>query len=178
MLEGSHEAVSQAYTLSRDVNDSTGSQLDIESRHSLFGGTMRSVVLTLALILALCVNPAGSGSKPISTDLPDIDTSRGFLEMCEAVDKKPQEQSQVELFRSGYCIGWMAGLTKGIHVAQTIHQTTEKNAVFCPPAGNSYGQMIHIARKFIADHPEMEHLSMGVIVAAALAEAFPCKESK
>jgi hypothetical protein len=139
---------------------------------------MRSVALTLTLILALCANPAGSGSKPVSSDLPDIDTSRGFLEMCAAVDKKPTEQSQGELFQSGYCIGWMAGLAKGIHVAEAAHQTSEKNAIFCPPAGNSYGQMIHIARRFIADHPEMEHLSMGVIVGAALAEAFPCKESK
>jgi hypothetical protein len=139
---------------------------------------MRSVALALTLILALFANPAGSGSKPVSSDLPDIDTSRGFLEMCAAVDKKPTEQSQGELFQSGYCIGWMAGLTKGIHTAEAIHQTSDKNAIFCPPAGNSYGQMIHITRKFIADHPEMEHLSMWVIAGAALAEAFPCKESK
>jgi Rap1a immunity proteins len=139
---------------------------------------MRSVALTLILILAHFATPAGSGSNPVSSDLPDIDTSQGFLEMCASVDKKPTDQSQVELFQSGYCIGWMAGLTKGIHLAEATHQTSEKNAIFCPPLGNSYGQMIHITRKFIADHPEMEHLSMGVIASAALAEAFPCKESK
>ncbi len=139
---------------------------------------MRSVALSLTLILAIFANPAGSASKAVSSDLPDIDTSRGFLEMCAAVDKKPTEQSQSELFQSGYCIGWMVGLTRGIHVAETRHQTSEKDAIFCPPAGNSYGQMIHIARKFIADHPEKEHLATGAIVGASLAEAFPCKESK
>ena len=55
---------------------------------------------------------------------------------------------------------------------------SEKDVIFCSPSGNSYGQMIHITKKFIADHPEMEHLSTGVIGGAALAEAFPCRESK
>jgi Ssp1 endopeptidase immunity protein Rap1a len=139
---------------------------------------MRLAALPLILILALFVTPAGNGSKPVSSDLPDIDTTRGFLEMCAAVDKNPTDQSQVELFRSSYCLGWMAGLSNGIHVAEAMHRMTEPNVIFCPPTGNSYGQMVHIVKKFIAVHPEMEHLSTGTIAGTALAEAFPCKASK
>lgn len=139
---------------------------------------MRLAALPLILILALFATPAGSGSKPVSSDLPDIDTTSGFLEMCAAVDKKATDQSQVELFHSGYCLGWIAGLTNGIHLAEATHRMTEPNVIFCPPTGNSYGQMIHIIKKFIAAHPEMEHQSTGTLAGAALAEAFPCKASK
>jgi hypothetical protein len=38
--------------------------------------------------------------------------------------------------------------------------------------------MIHVIKKFIAGHPELEHLRTEGIASAALAEAFPCKESK
>src|ERR1700680_1487435 len=110
---------------------------------------MRSVTLPLFVILALFPTPADSGSKPVSSDLPDIDTSRGFLEMCAAVDKKAADQLQSEVFQSGYCLGWIAGLTSGIHVAEGIHRVSEKSVIFCPPPGNSYGQMIHIIKKFI-----------------------------
>lgn len=98
--------------------------------------------------------------------------------MCSAVDKKPTDQSEIELFQSGYCVGWIAGLTNGMHVAEAMHRISENNVIFCAPVGNSYGQMIHIIKKFIADHPEKEHLSTGIIAGAALADAFPCKESK
>jgi hypothetical protein len=72
----------------------------------------------------------------------------------------------------------MAGLTSGIHVAEGVHQVGEKNVIFCAPAGISVVQTIHITKKFIADHPEKEHVSTAVTVSVALAEAFPCKESK
>ena len=136
---------------------------------------MRLVSLLLILILVLFATTAGRGSKPVSSDLPNIDTPRGFLEMCAAVDKKPPGQSDIELFQTGYCLGWIAGLTNGIHVAEALHRMTEPNVIFCAPEGNSYGQMIHIVKKFIPSHPEMEHLSTGTIAGAALAEAFPCK---
>lgn len=140
---------------------------------------MRFAALPLFLTLVLFTAPAGSGSKQaVSSNLPDIDTSRGFLEMCAAVDKKLDTYSQEDIFHRGYCSGWMAGLTNGIHVAEAMHRVSEKNLIFCPPTGNSYGQMIHIIKKFIVDHPDQEHLPMGIIAGAALAEAFPCKENK
>jgi hypothetical protein len=38
--------------------------------------------------------------------------------------------------------------------------------------------MINIIRKFIADNPEKEHLPTVALAIAALAKAFPCRESK
>lgn len=134
--------------------------------------------IVLPLLVLMFLAPTGGGNTPVSSDLPDIDTARGFLEMCAAIDKKPTDLSQFELFRTGYCIGWTAGLTNGMHVAEAVHRVGEKDVIFCPPEGNSYGQIIHIVKKFIADHPEKEHLTTGIIAAAALAEAFPCKDSK
>jgi len=134
--------------------------------------------MRLILILALFATPVGSGSQRKSSDLPDIDTTRGFLEICAGSDKKPESDSysQEDIFQTGYCVGWIAGLTNGIHVAEAMHRVDEKNVIFCPPVGNSYAQMIHIVKKFIADHPEKEHVSTGVIAGRALADAFPCND--
>jgi hypothetical protein len=139
---------------------------------------MRFIALPLFLVLTLFATTAGSGSQRASSDLPDIDTSRGFLEMCTAVDKNLEGKwAQEDIYQAGYCLGWIAGLTNGIHVAEAVHRLGDKK-IFCPPAGNTYGQMIHIIKKFIADHPEKEHLPTGIIAGSALAEAFPCKENK
>lgn len=132
--------------------------------------------IALLLILAPLAIPASSGDQHLSSVLPDIETTRGFLEMCAAVDKKPTDQSHFELFQTGYCTGWVAGFTGGMQVAEANYQVGEK--IYCLPVGNSYGQMIRIIKKFIADHPEMEHLPTGSVAGAALREAFPCKESK
>lgn len=133
-------------------------------------------ILIPLLVLMFFVAPTGNGSKP-ATDVPNINTSRGFLQMCASVDKKATDQSPFEMFQSGYCVGWMDGLANGIVVAEIRHNITE-NEIYCPPVGNSFGQMIHIVKKFIADHPEKEHLSTSLIAGLALNEAFPCSEKK
>jgi hypothetical protein len=139
---------------------------------------MRFGVLLLILILALLATPAGIDSRPVSPDVPDINTSRGFLEFCALVDKDSTHFTSAETYMTGFCLGWMAGLTSGIHVAEGVHQVSEKNVIFCAPAGISILQTIHITKKFITDHPEKEQVSTAVTASVALAEAFPCKESK
>lgn len=138
---------------------------------------MRLVVLPLILMLALAIF-AGSGGNQSSSTLPNIKTTRGFLEMCAAVGKDASAASDLEKFETGYCLGWITGLEDGLLVAESAHGVDKKNAIFCLPVGNSYGQTLHVIEKFIADHPDKEHLSTDVIAVAALAIAFPCQASK
>jgi len=119
--------------------------------------------------------PADSGSGQLTSHFPDINSTKGFLEICATVDEKYASQSQFELLKSGYCVGWMNGITAGILGAEAAHRVSEKDYIFCLPEGNSAQQMVHITRKYIADHPEEEHLVTGVIVVAALHQAFPCR---
>lgn len=139
---------------------------------------MRLVALSLIFLLALFPIPVSSSTEQDSPGWPDVATSGGFLAMCASVDKRPVDSSDVQKIESGYCLGWIAGLTDGIHVAEAVHRVVKPNTIFCPPVGNTYGQMIHIVKKFIADHPEKEHLPTDVVASAALADAFPCEESK
>jgi len=59
-------------------------------------------------------------------------------------------------------------------VAETAYDVVPGRVRFCWPDGSSIRQAIHVIRKFIADHPEMEHLPTTVIAFRALSEAFPC----
>jgi Rap1a immunity proteins len=139
---------------------------------------MRLASLPLILVLAFATI-AGSGSKQESSSaFPDIRTSQGFLEMCAAAGKDSTATSEVEKFETGYCVGWVSGLVDGMLVAETAHGVEDKDTIFCLPVGNSTGQMLRIIKKFIADHPEKEHMQMRAIAFAALAVAFPCKDSK
>lgn len=98
--------------------------------------------------------------------------------MCAAVDKDPTKHSELEHFETGYCLGWIAGFTGGVRVTEIAHGVEAKHNGFCLLVGNNYGQMINIIRKFIADNPEKEHLPTVALAIAALAKAFPCRESK
>jgi hypothetical protein len=139
---------------------------------------MRFIALPL-LFLALFALSAGSRNQLVSSDLPNIDTTRGFLEICATADKNLEGHwSQEDIYKAGLCLGWITGFTNGIHVGEDMHRVNEKNFIFCPPVGNSYAQMVHIIKKFIADHPEIEHKATGAIAGAALGQAFPCKESR
>jgi hypothetical protein len=139
---------------------------------------MRLTSLPLVLVLAFATS-AGSGSKQSSSSaMPDMSTSRGFLEMCAAAGQDSTATSDVEKFQTGYCLGWISGMVDGMLVAETADGVDRKHGIFCLPVGNTTGQMLRVIRKFIADHPEKEHLSMREIAFAALAVAFPCKDSK
>jgi hypothetical protein len=141
---------------------------------------MRFIILPSVLILAFFTAPTYRSRQQKSSDIPDIDTTRGFSEICAAIDKKTEldTYSQEDVFNVGYCLGWMKGLTEGIKVAELKDRVDEKYRIFCPPVESSTAQNVHVVKKFIADHPEKEHVLTVVIAATALGDAFPCKESK
>jgi hypothetical protein len=66
-----------------------------------------------------------------------MDTSRGFLEMCAAVDKDPTKHSELEHFETGYCLGWIAGFTGGVRVTEIAHGVEAKHNGFCLLVGNN-----------------------------------------
>ena len=132
------------------------------------------LLVSAALFSLIFVFPADRGSGQLTSDGPNIDSTKGFLEVCATVDEKPAAQSTFELFKSGYCVGLMKGLTTGIHGAEIDHHVSGRDAIFCIPHESSLKQMVHITQKYIADHPEEEHLSTGPIAAKALGQAFPC----
>jgi len=118
--------------------------------------------------------PAATSSQQNTSSLPDINSTRGFLEMCAALEKDATKHSQLEAFQTGYCIGWTHGFAAGVHTGEEYHESAD--TIFCLPKGNSFGQMVRIIRKYISDHPEEEHLRMEVVASEALRQAFPCRK--
>src|SRR5215470_13676442 len=133
------------------------------------------LLVSAGLFSLIFLFPVHSRSHQLTSNFPNIESTKGFLEICATVDEKPGSQSPFELFKSGYCVGWMDGFTTGIFGAEAAHRVSEKDAIFCLPKGNSFQQMVHITRKYIAEHPEKEHLATAAIVLAALREAYPCR---
>lgn len=131
-----------------------------------------------AAVFSLLFLFLGDSSQRQPTSNLQIESTKGFLEICAALDEKPASQSPFELFKTGYFVGWMNGFTTGILGAEAAHSVTGRNPIFCPPEGNSFQQMVHITRKYIADHPEEEHLPTGVVVVTALHQAFPCGDNR
>jgi len=69
------------------------------------------------------------------------------------------------------CVGYIIGVSDAISV--------NKNQLFgfvtCRPADFTVGQLVDVVKLWLKRHPAQRHYSAANIVAAALAEAFPCK---
>jgi hypothetical protein len=48
----------------------------------------------------------------------------------------------------------------------------------CAPKESSRLQFIRIFRRYVSDHPELEHLDFAAVAQNALAQSFPCKNVK
>lgn len=68
-----------------------------------------------------------------------------------------------------FCDGYIAAI-----VDAARHQPVGGVTV-CVPEALALGQLTDIASQYLAAHPERRHLAVEILVALAIAEAFPCK---
>jgi hypothetical protein len=132
---------------------------------------MRFFLAVFLSVLILFPMPTGSAQRP---NAPDISTTQGFLAYCGYVDRTPDVNNPVEMTDWGYCAGFVLGFTYGFESAEWAYHLPA--GFFCRPDELTPLQNVHIIRKFIADHPEMEHLPTQVVAMRALSEAFPCHQ--
>jgi hypothetical protein len=136
--------------------------------------TRNTILRFFVIAITVLLIAAPTQTRGIGDTLPDISTVSGFLDLCSSLDKQSGERSNRELYGTTYCTAWMDGLIHGIIVGEVWHDIPQKNFLVCLPEGNSYGQMIRILKKCIADHPEKEHELTEVLAVTALTAAFPC----
>jgi len=76
----------------------------------------------------------------------------------------------MDTFGNGECLGFVTGIADAM---------TERNPIggwsACIPLDVTIGQAADVAKQFLTSHPELRHLVAASLVAAALAQAFPCK---
>ena len=128
--------------------------------HAGSGFFMRSsarLVALAATALALACLPATARAV----------TGNELWTYCAVTD--PGSQGFNHLY-FGDCEGFMLAIADAL---------TSPNGIYgfraCFPANSTRGQSMAVVRRYLEQHPEQRHYQAGSLVAAALAEAFPCK---
>jgi hypothetical protein len=133
------------------------------------------ILAAVVLLLTLAI-PSETLSVKEAQHTPDVETVSGFLEICAADDKSADLTPTTDTMHRGMCVGWIIGFVDGVLTTEAAHSIPPRAALICLPEGNSYGQMIHVIKKYIADHPELEHVGTEALALLALKTAFPCKK--
>lgn len=68
------------------------------------------------------------------------------------------------------CIGYIQGVVDGQLAAIT---GTSRDVAYCIPDGSTTGQVKDVVVGYLTKHPESRHELAGILVAAALAQAWP-----
>jgi Rap1a immunity proteins len=101
-------------------------------------------------------------SVPVPAALAAVTSGNRLYESCAA--------------KETYCIGYITAVIDALDFVKTSPAGgTFGGWEACVPQGATIGQAIDIVTNWLVAHPEKRHFSGAGIVAAALAEAFPCK---
>jgi Ssp1 endopeptidase immunity protein Rap1a len=130
---------------------------------------MRSLFL-IAVILLSGIPTIKGDEKP-----EGISTAAGFLTICQSVDKSYSELDEGSRYQNISCLAWIEGFFRGISVSEELHNIPRGGRITCMATGVTNYQLVHIIRKYITDHPELEHNPTEGLAALALQSAFPCR---
>jgi hypothetical protein len=76
----------------------------------------------------------------------------------------------MDTFGNGECLGFVTGISDAMADGNPIGGWSA-----CIPLDVTIGQAADVAKQFLTSHPELRHLVAASLVAAALAQAFPCR---
>lgn len=116
--------------------------------------TVRIVVIAL---LALALSPCGLQAG-------GFETGSSLLEMCEAKESEDNYYQNIANCR-GYIVGSADMFDCQVEGAGFNWDSSQRV---------TQGQVVRIVVRWLNDHPQYLHYTAGGLIAAALAEAFPC----
>ena len=90
----------------------------------------------------------------------NIDGGTLFADCREGDDPNARDR----LFKQGHCFGYILGVADALRPAE----------VYCLPSAATVGQIVDVAKLYIAEHPEDRKQLAPYLVVSALAEKFPC----
>ena len=120
---------------------------------------MRKIATLVAFVL-LVAAPSARSEEP---KLMGFVSGDSLHEFCKAPANKLM------------CGGYIAGVSDAYATPSGAHDGKLAVRSWCPPQDASLGQQTAVVSKWLDSHPEQWHFSAAVLVAQALAEAFPCK---
>jgi hypothetical protein len=103
-----------------------------------------------------------------------------FTMACAAQADTGNELKSYCTGRSGFDSGRCHGYISGVVEWQLIIAAAQRMAPikYCLPEGVTYGQIVDIVKKFMADNPDKTHWEASVIIHNAVLNAFPCATPK
>jgi hypothetical protein len=93
-----------------------------------------------------------------------FETGNQLFEVC---------QPSADYFSQGACTGFVMAVSDAMEAAQAFNGTVARWRA-CVPVGITAGQAKDVTVRYLTRYPERRHLVAATLVAAALAEAFPC----
>jgi hypothetical protein len=127
----------------------------------------------LKLLTLLFVVLVGSGLRGQDSN---SGSARDFYDKCSVIEKDLTQYDKVDnadALTAGFCMGFAYGFNAGTVSGEVVHK--DKAPLFCIPDEVNNLQMVRVARKYIADHPEKENHPIGELFLGAMIHAFPCK---
>jgi Ssp1 endopeptidase immunity protein Rap1a len=84
---------------------------------------------------------------------------------------------QAPIFSADYgdCLSYIQGWDAAYSLSGANLATSGSPFRYCPPTNVTLGQMVNIVVDFGRRNPTQTHQNFGVIVMAALMQAFPCR---
>ena len=107
------------------------------------------LLLTIAIPLAAQSNPSPSWEK--------ARTGGSYLQYCT-----------VDGTQTWFCAGYSTGMMDALDAGN------QSEHAYCLPDRVTNGQRFRVLTKYIADHPEAQHLPTPVLFRRALIHFFPC----
>jgi hypothetical protein len=100
-----------------------------------------------------------------------------LLEKCRPwwMDTNNQPFSMTEALNTGFCAGYVAGVTDVEAVWSGVEKGTSKATHYCMPKEATNKQVLRILKKWLDNNPDKLHLRADTIIHMALLAAFPCK---
>lgn len=126
----------------------------------------------LAAILTLSVVSMHAQQAPPPSREKLAETGGAFLKTCAVVEKPTKALSSSELLDANYCAAYLTGFVDALQVTAELYQ--EPVACF-PEAGVDVRDATKVVLAYIREKPERRERTTAVLVGAALARAFPCR---
>lgn len=124
-------------------------------------------IMSLIFILLFSVAPNNAVA---------LSTGAEFLRACGAVVKQAEgiEISPKEKVESIHCMAYMSGFTDAVSLSNHFYKPSTQK-ICLPKKGASSEQLARIVTKWLAESPEILHLTVRVEIMFALEKAFPCR---
>jgi hypothetical protein len=125
------------------------------------GSTHMRTLLTLAAMVGALVSAPAFATKT-------YDNGNELFANCSA-----KGDNLVSAFKTGLCDGYVIGVADALADGANINGFTA-----CPTGSVAKKQMYDIVLRYLTQHPEMRHYGAVGLVAAAISDAFPCRDKQ